>query len=71
MSRFFYNCLIETTITCGIQVCTFHDGCKQSISKFIIGNRFDVKLRILSPENCKQSLQVKSWKAEAFERLNL
>jgi len=64
MSRFFYNCLIETTITCGIQVCTFHDGCKQSISKFIIGNRFHVKLRILSPENCKQSLQVKSWKAE-------
>ena len=33
---------------------------KQSISKFLIGNRFRVKLRILSPENCKQSLQVKS-----------
>jgi len=33
---------------------------KESISKFLIGNRFDVKLRILSPENCKQSLQVKS-----------
>ena len=37
---------------------------KESISKFLIGNRFNVKLRILSPENCKQSLQVKSWKAE-------
>ena len=37
---------------------------KESISKFLIGNRFHVKLRILSPENCKQSLQVNSWKAE-------
>jgi len=37
---------------------------KESISKFLIGNRFHVKLRILSPDNCKQSLQVKSWKAE-------
>ena len=36
----------------------------QSLSKFLIGNRFHVKLCILSPENCKQSLQVKSWKAE-------
>ena len=33
---------------------------KESISKFSIGNRFHVKLRILSPENCKKSLQVKS-----------
>jgi len=33
---------------------------KESITKFLIGNRFHVKLRILSPENCKQSLQVKS-----------
>jgi len=33
---------------------------KESISKFLIGNRFHVKLRILNPENCKQSLQVKS-----------
>ena len=37
---------------------------KESISKFLIGNRFHVKLRILSPENRKQSLRVKSWKAE-------
>ena len=37
---------------------------KESISKFLIGNRFHVKLRILSPENCQQSSQVKSWKAE-------
>ena len=37
---------------------------KESISNFLIGNRFHVKLRILSPENCKQSLQVKRWKAE-------
>jgi len=37
---------------------------KESISKFLIGNRFHVKLRILSPKNCKQSLRVKSWKAE-------
>ena len=33
---------------------------KESISKFLIGNRFHVKLRTLSPENYKQSLQVKS-----------
>ena len=33
---------------------------KDSISKFSIGNRFHVKLRILSPEHCKQSLRVKS-----------
>ena len=32
---------------------------KESISKLLIGNRFHVKLRILSPENCKQSLRVK------------
>ena len=37
---------------------------KESVSKFLIGNRFHVKLRILRPENCKQSLQVKSWEAE-------
>ena len=37
---------------------------KESISKFLIGNWFYVKLRILTPENCKQSLQVKTWKAE-------
>jgi len=37
---------------------------KESISKFLIGNQFHVKLHIPSPENCKQSLQVKSWKAE-------
>ena len=37
---------------------------KESISNILIGNRFHVKLRILSPENCKQSLQVKRWKAE-------
>jgi len=29
---------------------------KESISKFLAGNRFHVKLRILNPENCKQSL---------------
>jgi len=29
---------------------------KESISKFLIGNRFHVKLRFLSPENCKQSV---------------
>jgi len=37
---------------------------KESISKFFIGNRFHVKLRIFSPENCKQSLRVKSLQAE-------
>jgi len=37
---------------------------KESISKFLIGNRFYVKLHILSPENSKKRLQVKSWKAE-------
>ena len=31
---------------------------KESISKFLIGNRFHVKLRILNPANCKQSLHV-------------
>jgi len=43
---------------------------KESISKFLIGNRFHVTLRILSPENCKQSLQVKSWKAEVKKKKN-
>ena len=43
---------------------------KESIGKFLIGNRFHVKLRILSPENCKQSLQVKSWKAEVTAEKN-
>ena len=34
----------------------FHDGCKQGIDQqILIGNRFHVKLRILSPENCKQA----------------
>jgi len=33
---------------------------EESISKFVIGNRFHAKLRILSPENCKQSLREKS-----------
>ena len=37
---------------------------KESISKFLIWNRYYVKLCILSPEICKQSLRVKSWKAE-------
>jgi len=37
---------------------------KESISNFLIGNWFHVKLRILSPKNCKESLLVKSWKAE-------
>ena len=40
---------------------------KESINKFLIGDRFHVKLRILSPENYKQSLRVKSWKAEITE----
>jgi len=35
---------------------------------FLVGNRFHVKLRILSPENCKQSLQVKRWKAVCNSR---
>jgi len=43
---------------------------KESISNFFIGNRFHVKLRILSPENCKQSLRVKSWKAEITAEKN-
>ena len=37
---------------------------KESISKLLTGNRFHGKLRILSPEKCKQSLRVKSLKAE-------
>ena len=43
---------------------------KESISKFLIGNRFHVQLHILSPENCKQSLRVKSWKAEVTAEKN-
>ena len=42
---------------------------KESISKFLIGYRFHVKLRILSPENCKQSLRVKS-KNNAYRKVN-
>jgi len=40
------------------------DKSKESICIFLIGNRFHVKLRILSAENCKQSLRVKSRKAK-------
>ena len=43
---------------------------KESVSKFLIGNRSHVKLHILSPENCKQSLRVKSWKAEVTTEKN-
>jgi len=44
---------------------------KESISKFLIGNRFHVKLRILNPENCKESLRVKSWKVKLrAEKMN-
>jgi len=32
---------------------------KESIGKFLIGNRFHVTLRIISPEICKQCLRVK------------
>jgi len=37
---------------------------KESISKFLIGHRFHVKLHILSPENCRQTLLVESLKAK-------
>jgi len=37
---------------------------KESISKFLIGNRFHVKLRIFSPENCKQAYR---WKVERLK----
>ena len=58
-------CSLNTREWCHVHllrtVCTFHDGCKQGIDQqILIGNRFHVKLRILSPENCKQSLRVKS-----------
>ena len=44
---------------------------KESTSKSLIGYRFHVKLRILSPENCKQSLRVKSRKAKVrVEKVN-
>jgi len=48
-----------------IQVCTFHDRCKQGIDQQIFNRKLiSRKLSILSPENCKQSWQMKSWKAE-------
>jgi len=41
----------------------------QSISKlFSIGNSFHVTLHIHSPKICKQSLQVKIWKAKASKK---
>jgi len=45
-----------------IQVSTLYNGAKQGIDqiKFLLGNRFDVKLRILDPKTCKRLLQVKS-----------
>jgi len=39
-----------------------------SLSEILIGNRFHVKLLILSLENCKQSLRVKNWKAKRAEK---
>ena len=53
-----------------IQVSTLHDGCKQGIDQKIIGNRFHVNVRILSPENCKQSSRVSSWKAKVTAEKN-
>ena len=48
-----------------IQACTFHDVCKQGIDQQIFNRKsISRKISILSPENCKQSLRVKSWKAE-------
>jgi len=40
-----------------MQIC---QHCNLVSCKFLIRNRFHVKLRILSPENCKQSLRVRS-----------
>jgi len=53
-----YLCLCFIKVI--VRVCTFHDGCKQGIDQQI----FNRKSISLSPENCNQSLQVKSWKAE-------
>jgi len=37
---------------------------KESISKFLIGNRFQVKLHMLSSENCKKAY---GWKVERLK----
>ena len=45
-----------------LYISVFKSGGKQELnssSKFLIGNRFHVKLPILSPEICKQSLRLK------------
>jgi len=48
-----------------MQISTLRNVGKWGIDLLIFnGNRFHVKLRILSPEICKQSLRMKSWKAE-------
>ena len=48
-----------------IQVCTFHDGCKQGIDQQIFNSKsISGKITHLQSENCKQSLRVKRWKAE-------
>ena len=36
----------------------------ESISIFLMGNRFHVTLHILSPKSCKQCLSLKCWKAK-------
>ena len=56
----FCNCGAQTFIICFTDVLSTMGVSKESISRCLIGNRFHVKLRILSPENCKRSLQVKS-----------
>jgi len=38
------------------------------IGKLLIGNRFHVKLLILSIENCEKGLRVKNWKAKRAEK---
>jgi len=38
---------------------------RRPVLEVLIGNQFHVKLCIHSPENCKQSLQVKRYKAKA------
>jgi len=51
----------KSEIIFNIQVCTFHDGCKQGIDRQIF-YRKSISRKITHPQSwkCKQSLQVKS-----------
>jgi len=48
----YMQCDLSTVEYTGVEVCTFHDGCKQGIDQQIFNRKsFHVKLHILGPHS--------------------